>query len=251
MGNVQVGGKVPKGAIRSRIERPFAGVIAGLSINRLRVLDLAAERDQQITMRGDVQLVTGVLDRNDLQTRMQQVRFLNKRQFIKIIWFHEKEMQDAWWEFVMKFLYAIFKLWVSLRFTLNSRSINCIIFHLPNWFSAHIMKFFRFSFSALRHKQINNLFNHISSASSDVTNIFSAIFGPIMWVLVFRVSLRFHFLPSAFLCPRKWYNGPISLFLLFTWSHWKKAEQRTDSKQKEITLKSFSFISLSFWERND
>lgn len=82
MGNVQVGGKVPKGSSRSRIERPFAGVIAGLSINRLRVLDLAAERDPQITIRGDVQLVTGVLDRsNDLQ-RMQQVRILNERQFI-------------------------------------------------------------------------------------------------------------------------------------------------------------------------
>jgi hypothetical protein len=82
MGNVQVGGKVPKGSSRSRIERPFAGVIAGLSINRLRVLDVAAERDPQITIRGDVQLVTGVLDRsNDLQ-RMQQVRILNERQLI-------------------------------------------------------------------------------------------------------------------------------------------------------------------------
>jgi leucine-rich repeat transmembrane neuronal protein 1/2 len=77
MGNIQVGGKVPKGVSRSRIERPFAGVITGLSINRLRILDLAAERDPQITIRGDVQLVTGVLDRNDLQ-RMQQVRFLNE-----------------------------------------------------------------------------------------------------------------------------------------------------------------------------
>lgn len=82
MGNVQVGGKVPKGSSRSRIERPFTGVIAGLSINRLRVLDVAAERDTQTTIRGDVQLVTGVLDRsNDLQ-RMQQVRILNERQFI-------------------------------------------------------------------------------------------------------------------------------------------------------------------------
>lgn len=85
MGNVQVGGKVPKGASRSRVERPFVGVITGLSINRLRVLDLAAERDPQTTMRGDVQLVTGVLDRNDLQSRMQQVRFLNKRQLIKLL----------------------------------------------------------------------------------------------------------------------------------------------------------------------
>lgn len=83
MGTVQVGGKIPKANSfgRSRIERPFTGVIAGLSINRLRVLDLAAERDPQITIRGDIQLVTGVLDRNDLQ-RMQQVRFLNERQFI-------------------------------------------------------------------------------------------------------------------------------------------------------------------------
>ncbi|CAO1431878.1 unnamed protein product [Diamesa hyperborea] len=71
MGNIQVGGKVPKNGGRQRIERPFAGVIAGLSINKLRALDMAAERDPQSTIRGDVQLVTGVLDRNDLQ-RMQQ-----------------------------------------------------------------------------------------------------------------------------------------------------------------------------------
>lgn len=76
MGNVQIGGKVPKGASRSRIERSFAGVMAGLNINRLRILDLAAERDAQITIRGDVQLVTGVLDRNDHLQRMQQVSFL-------------------------------------------------------------------------------------------------------------------------------------------------------------------------------
>lgn len=75
MSNIQVGGKVPKGSSRSRVERPYTGIIAGLSINRLRILDLAAERDAAVTMRGDVQLVTGVLDRNDLQ-RMQQVRIL-------------------------------------------------------------------------------------------------------------------------------------------------------------------------------
>lgn len=75
MSNIQVGGKVPKGSSRSRVERPYTGIIAGLSINRLRILDLAAERDAAVTIRGDVQLVTGVLDRNDLQ-RMQQVRIL-------------------------------------------------------------------------------------------------------------------------------------------------------------------------------
>lgn len=74
MATIQVGGKVPKTGGRVRIERAFAGVIAGLNVNRIRVLDLASERDPQITIRGDVQLVTGVLDRNDLQSRMQQVR---------------------------------------------------------------------------------------------------------------------------------------------------------------------------------
>ncbi|XP_018790359.1 PREDICTED: neurexin-1 isoform X2 [Bactrocera latifrons] len=70
MSSIQVGGKFSRGG-RTRIERPFAGVIAGLSVNKLRILDLAVERDPHITIRGDVQLVTGVLDRNDLQ-RMQQ-----------------------------------------------------------------------------------------------------------------------------------------------------------------------------------
>ncbi|XP_037707365.1 neurexin-1 isoform X5 [Drosophila subpulchrella] len=55
MSNVQVGGKFSRNG-RNRIERPFAGVIAGLSVNKLRILDLAVERDPQITIRGDVQL---------------------------------------------------------------------------------------------------------------------------------------------------------------------------------------------------
>lgn len=76
MANVYVGGKVSRNG-RSRIERPFAGVISGLSINGLRILDLTSDRDPHTTIRGDVQLVTGVLDRNDLQ-RMQQVRFKTK-----------------------------------------------------------------------------------------------------------------------------------------------------------------------------
>lgn len=81
MSNIQVGGKIARNG-RFRIERPFVGVISGLSVNRLRVLDLAAERDPHVTVRGDVQLVTGVLDRNDLQ-RMQQVRRFYKRQLTK------------------------------------------------------------------------------------------------------------------------------------------------------------------------
>ena len=58
MANIQVGGKFNRQG-RYRIERSFTGVIAGLSINKLRVLDMAAERDPHINIRGDVQLVTG------------------------------------------------------------------------------------------------------------------------------------------------------------------------------------------------
>lgn len=72
MANIQVGGRFSRNG-HTRIDRPFMGVITGLSVNKLRVLDLAVERDPHIIIRGDVQLVTGVLDRNDLQ-RMQQVR---------------------------------------------------------------------------------------------------------------------------------------------------------------------------------
>ncbi|XP_011192824.2 neurexin-1 isoform X3 [Zeugodacus cucurbitae] len=55
MSSIQVGGKFSRGG-RTRIERPFAGVIAGMSVNKLRILDLAVERDPHITIRGDVQL---------------------------------------------------------------------------------------------------------------------------------------------------------------------------------------------------
>lgn len=72
---IQIGGKWSKG--KSRIERPFSGTVAGIVVNGMRILDLAAEKDIHTSIRGDVQLVTGILDRhdhdsNDLQ-KMQQV----------------------------------------------------------------------------------------------------------------------------------------------------------------------------------
>lgn len=71
MSTIYVGGKIVKNG--RNIEAGYVGVIAGLSINKLRVLDVAAERDPHVQIRGEVQLVTGVLEKNDLQ-RMQQVR---------------------------------------------------------------------------------------------------------------------------------------------------------------------------------
>lgn len=67
---IYVGGKWNKA--KSRVERGFSGVIAGLVVNGIRVLDLAAEKDSGASVRGDAQLMTGILDRNELH-RMQQV----------------------------------------------------------------------------------------------------------------------------------------------------------------------------------
>lgn len=68
---IQIGGKWSKG--KSRIERPFAGIIAGVVVNGMRILDLAAEKDIHTLIRGDVQLMTGILDRHDQLQKMQQV----------------------------------------------------------------------------------------------------------------------------------------------------------------------------------
>lgn len=69
---IQIGGKWSKN--KARIERPFAGIIAGVVVNSLRILDLAAEKDIHTSIRGDVQLMTGILDRHDQLQKMQQVQ---------------------------------------------------------------------------------------------------------------------------------------------------------------------------------
>ena len=69
---IQIGGKWNRA--KQRVERAFAGVMSGLVLNGLRLLDLAAERDPRTEIRGDVTLLTGIRDRlyEPLQ-KMQQV----------------------------------------------------------------------------------------------------------------------------------------------------------------------------------
>lgn len=78
---IQIGGKWNKN--RSRIERPFTGIVAGVVVNGLRVLDLAAEKDIHTSIRGDVQPTTGILERNDNIQKMQQVP---KKTNVKAFW---------------------------------------------------------------------------------------------------------------------------------------------------------------------
>ncbi|XP_023310853.1 neurexin-1-like [Anoplophora glabripennis] len=66
---IQIGGKWSK---KGRIERPFSGIISGVVVNGLRILDLAAEKDVHASIRGDVQLISGILDRQDHLQKMQQ-----------------------------------------------------------------------------------------------------------------------------------------------------------------------------------
>ena len=73
---IQIGGKWNPN--KSRIERPFFGIISGLVINGLRVLDLAANGNTQISTRGEVQKVESISNRQEsLSFKMQQVTFKN------------------------------------------------------------------------------------------------------------------------------------------------------------------------------
>ncbi|XP_076267809.1 neurexin 1-like isoform X2 [Rhynchophorus ferrugineus] len=67
---IQIGGKWSRG--KKRIDRPFSGTISGVVVNGLRVLDLAAEKDIHASIRGDVALIQGVLERHDHLQKMQQ-----------------------------------------------------------------------------------------------------------------------------------------------------------------------------------
>ncbi|XP_068083571.1 neurexin 1 [Anabrus simplex] len=68
---IQIGGKWNRA--KQRVERPFSGVMAGLVFNGQRLLDLAAEKDPRTTVRGDVQLLSGIRDRiHEPLQRMQQ-----------------------------------------------------------------------------------------------------------------------------------------------------------------------------------
>ncbi|KFM77826.1 Neurexin-3-beta, partial [Stegodyphus mimosarum] len=55
---IQVGGKF--NPIKTRIERPFQGVISGLVFGGHRILDMAAEGDPRISVQGDVELLISI-----------------------------------------------------------------------------------------------------------------------------------------------------------------------------------------------
>lgn len=76
---IQVGGKTSP--LRGGIERPFQGIISGLVVNGDRILDMAAEDDPRISVRGDVELLMSLplsLQQRSVPAehqQMQQVSF--------------------------------------------------------------------------------------------------------------------------------------------------------------------------------
>ncbi|XP_076166768.1 neurexin 1 isoform X2 [Ptiloglossa arizonensis] len=69
---IQVGGRW--NSDKTKVERPFLGVIAGLVVNGAQILELAATKDGRVTTKGDVQLLPAgsLLDRAAPLQRMQQ-----------------------------------------------------------------------------------------------------------------------------------------------------------------------------------
>ncbi|CAG2181669.1 unnamed protein product, partial [Oppiella nova] len=64
---VQIGGK--KNTVRDAIERPFHGIIAGFVFNGHRILDMAVEDDNRITVEGDVKLLMSISNENKNKDR--------------------------------------------------------------------------------------------------------------------------------------------------------------------------------------
>lgn len=82
---IQIGGKWNRA--KQRIERAFTGIMSGLVFNGQRLLDLAKEKDPRTSIRGDVQLMSGIRNRiHEPLQRMQQVRMSNDRNALKKIW---------------------------------------------------------------------------------------------------------------------------------------------------------------------
>lgn len=77
---IQVGGRWNRS--KGRVDRPFLGVVSGLVVNGIRILELAATKDGKVTSRGDVQLlpIGSLVDKAAPLQRMQQVR---KKRFKK------------------------------------------------------------------------------------------------------------------------------------------------------------------------
>ncbi|XP_051160690.1 neurexin-1 [Leptopilina boulardi] len=69
---IQVGGRWNRS--KGRVDRPFLGVVSGLVVNGVRILELAAAKDGKVTSRGDVQLlpIGSLVDKAAPLQRMQQ-----------------------------------------------------------------------------------------------------------------------------------------------------------------------------------
>ena len=75
---IEIGGH--KNVIRGSIEKPFAGIIAGLVFNGHRLLDMAAEDDPRVKIEGDVELMISIGNQDSVLTTPSTDRLGNQMQ---------------------------------------------------------------------------------------------------------------------------------------------------------------------------
>ncbi|XP_031785413.1 neurexin-1 isoform X3 [Nasonia vitripennis] len=70
--SIQVGGRWNRG--KSRVDKPFMGIMSGLVVNGVRIFELAASKDNRVTVKGDVHVmpIGSLADRAAPLQRMQQ-----------------------------------------------------------------------------------------------------------------------------------------------------------------------------------
>lgn len=73
---IEIGGH--KNVIRRSIEKPFAGIIAGLVFNGHRLLDMAAEDDPRAKIEGDVELMISIGNQDSVLTTPSNDRLGNQ-----------------------------------------------------------------------------------------------------------------------------------------------------------------------------
>ena len=68
-----MGGRWNRG--KSKVEKPYVGIVSGLVVNGVRIFELAADKDDRVTIKGDIQLLPlgTLVDRAAPLQRMQQV----------------------------------------------------------------------------------------------------------------------------------------------------------------------------------
>lgn len=76
---IQIGGRLNRA--KNKIDKPYAGIMSGLVVNGARIFELAAAKDNRVSIKGDVRVMElgSLADRVGPLQRMQQVSLKKKK----------------------------------------------------------------------------------------------------------------------------------------------------------------------------